>query len=371
MIGIRTAVVSLALACLALAPQAVSPAAKPAAGGSQAKPSPTPSVATAGASAVQGWYTPEVSAAVARFPEYVAKSPPFTGALHIAGSNAMAPLLTNFASSYESVYPGVKVTVKQGGSDKGLEALKAGQCEMAAISRELTATEIAELESATGLKVFEVPVALDATCIFVNADNPLPGISRDQLNGIFAITHSMTKDPIIRWNDLDPKSPLGDEFLPIYVLPMSHGTMQRFQEFAMPGEDLQTILRYFEPGPSSVVNACCAYPNAMGISGYANRQPRARMLPVSEGPGKPGVSPNFTTIRDRTYPMWRPLNLVVLAKDAASVPPLTLDFLQYIWSESGQDACATLGVVVVDIDRAPELMKPFVSSKFTGTVKAP
>lgn len=139
----------------------------------------------------------------------------------------------------------------------------------------------------------------------------------------------------------------------------------------MPGEDLQTVMRYIEPGPSSVVNACCAYPNAMGISGYANRQPRARMLPVSEGLGKPFVSPSFTTIRDHSYPMWRPLNLVVLAADAEQVPPLALDFLKFTWSESGQDTCATLGVVVVDIDRAPDLMKPFVGQKFTGTPKAP
>ena len=351
---------------LALSPQEAKPAAQP----SGAQSPAAPQVFT-GAAAIQGWYTAEVSAAVARFPEYAPKSPPFEGRIRIAGSNSMAPLLTKFASSYESMYPGVQVSVKQGGSQKGLEALKAGECDMAAVSRSLTDAEIKELEATSDRKVFQVPVALDATCIYVNADNPLAGITRDQLNGIFALTHSMTKDPIIRWSDLDRKSPLGDEFMPIYALPMSHGTMQRFQEFAMPGEDLQTVMRSIEPGPSAVVNACCAYPTAMGISGYANRQPRARMLPVSEGPGKPFVAPTFTTIRDHSYPMWRPLNLVVLASDPSDVPALTLDFLKFVWSESGQDTCAQLGVVVADIDRAPELMKPFVSSKFTGTPKAP
>ena len=360
-------VMSCAIASLALAPQSTKPAAPPSAPGN----APAAPAVLTGAAAIQGWYTPEVSAAVARFPEYVAKSPPFQGTLRIVGSNSMAPLLSKFATSYESMYPGVKVQVKQGGSQKGLDALKSNECDMAAVSRSLTEAEVKELEAATGRKVFQVPVALDATCIYVHADNPQPGITRDQLNGIFALTHSLTRDPIIRWNDLDPKSPLGDDFMPIYVLPMSHGTMQRFQEFAMPGEDLQTVMRYIEPGPSSVVNACCAYPNAMGISGYANRQPRARMLPVSEGLGKPFVSPSFTTIRDHSYPMWRPLNLVVLAADAEQVPPLTLDFLKFTWSESGQDTCATLGVVVVDIDRAPDLMKPFVGQKFTGTPKAP
>ena len=275
MIGGRTAVVSLAMACVALAPQATPPAAKPSAATSKAasaQPATAPAPMQAGSAAMQGWYTPEVSAAVATFPAYIAKAPPFTGTLRIVGSNAMGPLLSKFAASYESVYPGVKVQVKQGGSQKGIEALKSGQCDLASVSRLLSAEEIAQIEAATGKKVFEVPVALDATCIYVNADNPLPGITRDQLNAIFSITHSMSKDPIIRWSDLDRKSPLGEQFMPIYVLPMSHGTMQRFQEFAMPGEELQTVMRYFEPGPSSVVNACCAYSNAMGIAGYANRQ---------------------------------------------------------------------------------------------------
>jgi len=368
---LQLSLAGLALTCVALAPQSAPKAQAPA---SPPASTPAPAAITPGVSgsaALQGWYTPEVSEAVAAFPEYLSKTPPFEGTLRISGSNSMAGLLTKLATDYESVYPGVKVVVKEGGSSRGIAALKAGECDMASVSRALTEAEVKELEASSGLKVFQVPIALDATCIYVHADNPQPGITRDQLNGIFALTHSLTRDPIIRWNDLDPKSPLGDDFMPIYVLPMSHGTMQRFQEFAMPGEDLQTVMRYFEPGPSSVVNACCAYPQAMGIAGYANRQPRARMLPVSEGRGKPFVEPSFATIRDRSYPMWRPLNLVVLAKDASSVPALTLDFLKFIWSESGQDSCAQLGVVVVDIDRAPEVMKPFVGQKFTGTPKVP
>lgn len=372
---IRISLAALALACVALAPQTAPTSAASATGGTPAQAPATPPAAItpgmSGSAALQGWYTQEVSDAVAAFPEYLSKTPPFEGTLRISGSNSMAGLLTKLAMDYESIYPGVKVVVKEGGSSRGIQALKAGECDMASVSRALTEAEVKELEASSGLKVFQVPIALDATCIYVNADNPVAGITREQLNGIFSITHSLTKDPIIRWNDLDPKSPLGDDFMPIYVLPMSHGTMQRFQEFAMPGEDLQTVMRYFEPGPSSVVNACCAYPQAMGIAGYANRQPRARMLPVSEGRGKPFVEPSFATIRDRSYPMWRPLNLVVLAKDASSVPALTLDFLKFIWSESGQDSCAQLGVVVVDIDRAPEVMKPFVGQKFTGTPKVP
>ncbi len=315
--------------------------------------------------ALPNGYDTEVSDAVKRFPVYLSKNPPFTGTLRITGSGSMAQLLSGLAVGYESIYPDVKVVVKQGGSSKGLAALRAGECDMAAVSRDLTPDEVKELETATGRKVFQVAIALDAVCIFVNADNPLPSLTRDQLNGIFAITHSLTKDPILRWSDLDPKSPLGDAFMPLYMVSTTHGTMQDFMQWAMPDEQLQTITRNEEPGPSSVVNACCAYPAAMGISGYANRQPRARMVPVSEGLGKPAVAPGFRTIRDHSYPLTRSLNLVLLAPSEAEVSPLQLDFLKYAWSESGQDACATLGVVLADLDHPPQLLRDVVGQHFS------
>lgn len=315
--------------------------------------------------ALPNGYDVEVSDVVKRFPEYLSKTPPFTGTLRITGSSSMAQLLNGLATAYESIYPGVKVVVKQGGSSKGLTALRTGECDLAAISRDLTPDEVKELETATGRKVFQVAIALDAVCIFVNADNPLPALTRDQLNGIFAITHSLTKDPILRWSDLDPKSPLGDAFMPLYMLPSTHGTMQDFMHWVMPDEQLQTITRNEEPGPSSVVNACCAYPAAMGISGYANRQPRARMVPVSEGLGKPAVAPGFRTIRDHSYPLTRSLNLVLLAPSEAEVSPLQLDFLKFAWSESGQDTCATLGVVVADLDHPPQLLREVVGQRFS------
>jgi phosphate transport system substrate-binding protein len=310
-------------------------------------------------------YDIEVSDVVKRFPAYLSKTPPFEGTLRITGASSMGQLLNSLATAYESIYPGVKVSVKQGGSSKGLAALRAGECDMAAMSRDLTPDEVKDLETTTGRKVFQVPIALDGVCIFVNADNPLPAITRDQLNGIFAITHSLTKEPILRWSDLDPKSPLGDAFMPLYMVPTTHGTMQDFMQWAMPEEQLQTILRNEEPGPSSVVNACCAYPAAIGISGYANRQPRARMVPVSEGLGKPAVAPDFRTIRDHSYPLTRSLNLVLLAPSESEVPPLQFDFLKFAWSESGQDTCATLGVVVADLDHPPQLLREVIGKKFS------
>jgi ABC-type phosphate transport system substrate-binding protein len=89
------------------------------------------------------------------------------------------------------------------------------------------------------------------------------------------------------------------------------------------------------------------------------------MVPVSEGLGKPAVAPDFRTIRDRSYPLTRSLNLVLLAPSESEVPPLQFDFLKFAWSESGQDTCATLGVVVADLDQPPQLLREVIGKKFS------
>lgn len=304
----------------------------------------------------QSAYSLEVSARISQFPSYTPQTQELKGVIRISGSASMAPILTAVGEGFSAIYPKVVFTISQGGSSKGIQDLRTGQCDLAAVSRDLSAAEIAEIEAATKQRLFVMPVAIDAICIYVNADNPLPGITREQLNGIFSITHRLTEYPIMRWSDLDPSSPLKDAFIPLYIQSLTAGTMQEFQRFAMPNEGLQTVLRFTEPAPSSVVNACCAFHPAIGIAGYINSQPRARMLPVSKGAGEPFIAPSFATLSDGSYPMTRNLNLLVLAPNQESIPLATLDFFRFIWSEAGQDVCATLKAVVPDPKQTPAVL---------------
>jgi phosphate transport system substrate-binding protein len=192
--------------------------------------------------------------------------------------------------------------------------------------------------------------------VYVNADNPIAGMTKEQCNGLFSITHSMTEAPIMRWNELDPTSPLGNTFPPLYVPRATSGTLQLFIEWCMPGEQITTIGRYTEPGPSSVVNACCAYPTAVGISGYANRQARARAVPLSIGAGQPFIAPTVAAICDGTYPLARPLNLVFVATDAQHIPDGIREFLRFTLAEDGQDMAAMSGNIPMDASRTPEFL---------------
>ena len=301
-------------------------------------------------------YTAEVGELVNAFPSYAMSLGRPEGQLRIIGSDTMGPMLSSASIGYQRIYPKASIDVSQGGSSMGLAALEAGTCDLAAVARIVTAEERQRIATATKKQVFVVPVAQGAACVYVNVDNPLRCITRKQCNGLFSMTHSMTKDPILHWNELDPASPLGQTLPSLYVNPATSGTLQVFIDWCMPGEQLTTIGMYMERGPSSVVNACCAYRDVIGISGYANRQPRARALPIDMEDGKPPVEPNVANIRSGAYPMSRPLNLVFLAPDAKQIPVNIREFLRFLLSEDGQDTIAEVGNIPAEATNLPEFL---------------
>ena len=301
-------------------------------------------------------FTSALDPLVARFPCYSAGGTALSGSLSIASSDSLGALLVRASSSFRNIHPDASIDVKQCGSVKGLEELKAGTCEMASISRELSAQERSSIEQATGKKVFTVAIALGAVCVYVNADNPLPGLTKAQCNGIFSITHSMTPEPIIRWNQIDPSSPFGSDPAPLYIERKISGGLQIFQEWCMPGQGFTTINRFVEPGPSSVVNACCAYPTAIGIAGFSHRQPRARALPLSERKGGPFIPPTVETIRNGTYPMRQRMTLVFLMPRDGRIPPLWKNFLRFLLSQDGQDMVAKNALIPVEPASIPPLL---------------
>ena len=278
----------------------------------------------------------EIAKIIYDFPDYV-PVPSWKGSITIQGSDTMASTLTGLAEAFNRLYPDVKFNIRGGGSVQALADLVAGTCDFASVSRNLTDAEVAQIKKDSGVDVVEIKIASGGACVIVNADNPITKITREQLNGVFAITHSMTKDPIFSWKELDPTSPLGEEWIALYVTDENSSTMKTFTDFAMPNERFTTSYFYREPSPSSVVNACCAYKTAIGVGSYKHMQPRAKTLAVSGDNGKTFVGPTEMNIYTGKYPMSRPLELVAVLDKQGNLPPLLLDFARFILSETGQD----------------------------------
>lgn len=286
------------------------------------------------------------------FPDYV-PVPSWKGAITIQGSDTMAPTLTALAEAFNRLYPDVKFNIRGGGSDQAVQDLVAGACDFVSVSHDLTDAEVAQIKKDYGADVVEIKIASGAACVIVNADNPMTQITREQLNGVFAITHSMTKDPIFAWKELDPTSPIGQEWIALYVTDENSSTMKTFTDFAMPNERFTTSYFYREPSPSSVVNACCAYKTAMGIGSFKHMQPRAKTLAVSADKGKTFVAPTEMNIYTGKYPMSRPLQLVAVLDKQGNLPPLLVDFARFALSETGQDEIHDEGYSPADPKKLP------------------
>jgi len=300
-------------------------------------------------------YGREVSSMVGAFPTFLGSGAQHEDDIVIEGSDALAVMLVRAAKAWSTLQPQCEVIVHQASTDPGLQSLLAGRSALAAMARPLGPAEIERLESGGGT-VHQVQVARDGVAIFVHCDNPIAGLSRRQCNAIFSATHSMSPELVLRWNDLDPASPLGEDFFPLYMRDIRTGTMQRLMEWCMPGEPITTIGIFIEPSPSSVVNACCAYRNAMGVSSTGAARVRARMLPLAEADGGPYIPPTVTTIADGSYPLARSLNLVVVSDKDGVVPPHILAFLRYLWSQDGQDVVGVCNLVPADPTSIPAVL---------------
>ena len=120
----------------------------------------------------------------AKLPEYKS-STGVSGTLKSVGSDTMNNLMTLWAEGFKKFYPNVKIEVEGKGSSTAPPALIGGTASLGPMSRPMKADEIDAFEKKFGYKPTEIKVSIDALAVFVHKDNPLTGVTLDQLDGIF------------------------------------------------------------------------------------------------------------------------------------------------------------------------------------------
>jgi phosphate transport system substrate-binding protein len=99
--------------------------------------------------------------------------------LTIDGSVAMTAINRSLVRQFEAAFPTATVTAQEQGVDAALQALLAGNLDLAAIGRPLDQEELAQ-----GL--VEVPISREKIAIIVSAENPFQGdLTFDQFAQIF------------------------------------------------------------------------------------------------------------------------------------------------------------------------------------------
>lgn len=281
------------------------------------------------------------------------------GNIKVRGSDTMYPLLSRLSLEFQRRQPKVTIDIKGGGSSKAIEEFiqpplsktgkvvlreeRAGQFWILASSRELFDGEFKAFVTENGYEPVAIPVAVDAVALYVHKDNPLPGLTLDQIDAMFSTTRNRgAKQSITKWGQLGLTDGWENAPIQLHGRDRRSGTRGFFQEHVLAGgEFLQTL--HEEPGAASVILNLGRDQTGIGYSGLGLQTSTVRVVPLAESEGMPYVMPSSSTISDQTYPLRRVLYLYVNKNPKASIPPAAQEFLAYLMSHEGQEAVIKAG----------------------------
>ncbi|MCX5720638.1 MAG: PstS family phosphate ABC transporter substrate-binding protein [Nitrospirae bacterium] len=301
-----------------------------------------------------------------------------TGALRIQGSDTMSPLMTRLATEFQRRQPQVTVNVKGGGSTKAvaefleipipgriiLKEERTNQFLLVATSRELLDAEIKQFVSQHGYEPLAVPVAVDAVALYVHKDNPLPGLTLDQVDAIFSTTRKRGyKNELKQWGQLGLGNGWEKGEIQLYGRDRKSGTRAFFQEHVLAGGEFAPQLQE-QPGAASVVLALSRDQLGIGYNGLGLQASAVRMVPLAENQGMPFILPSSATISDQTYPLRRVLYVYLDKSPKSPLPPAAQEFLTFITSREGQEAVVRAGFFPLPTN---QVTKKFLSLGTTPT----
>lgn len=108
-----------------------------------------------------------------------------SGNLTSVGSDSLGNLLVFWAEAFKLLHPLVDIRIQSSGSATAPTALALGSADLGPMSRLMNEQEIQDFESALGYKPTPFIVAIDALAVLAHPDNPLTGLTMQQLMPYF------------------------------------------------------------------------------------------------------------------------------------------------------------------------------------------
>lgn len=208
----------------------------------------------------------------------------------VTGSSTVAPLVAEIGKAFEAQNPEIRVDVQSGGSTRGVIDVRSGLADIGMISRSLS-------EDENDLIGFEL--ARDGVGLILHLQNEVPALSRRQIVDIFT-------GKVTDWKDV------GGRPGRITVVNKAEGR-----------STLELFLAYFDLGVRDIAAHVVIGDNQQGIKTVAANPGAIGYVSIGtaefeSGAGTPirllgldGVEATVENVKDGTYPLARPLTLVI------------------------------------------------------------
>ena len=267
-----------------------------------------------------------------------------SGNLSSVGSDTLANLMTLWAEEFNRNYPNVNIQIQAAGSSTAPPALTEGTSNLGPMSREMKDDEIEDFEDKYGYKPTAIPVAVDALAILVNKDNPIKGLTMEQVDAIYSSTLKCgASKEIETWGDAGVAA-WGSKSIQLYGRNSVSGTYGYFKEHALCKGDFKSNVNE-QPGSASVVQSVTTSTNGIGYSGMGYTTSGVRMVPLAKKGSTAFVEPTPENALNGTYPLTRFLYIYVNKKPNQPLPPLENEFIKMVLSKAGQEVVIKDGYI--------------------------
>ncbi len=293
----------------------------------------------------------------ASIPEYKPASG-ISGNLSSVGSDTLANLMTLWAEDFNRAYPNVNIQIQAAGSSTAPPALTEGTSNLGPMSREMKDDEVEAFEDKHGYKPTAIPVAVDALAVLVNKDNPIKGLTMDQVDGIFSSTNKCGGSNIETWGDAGVTA-WGAKSMQLYGRNSVSGTYGYFKEHALCKGDFKSNVNE-QPGSASVVQSVTESTNGIGYSGMGYSTSGVKMVPLAKKGSKAFVEATPENALNGTYPLTRYLYIYVNKKPNQPLAPLENEFIKMVLSQTGQQSVIKDGYIPLPakvVDKALAMIK--------------
>jgi phosphate transport system substrate-binding protein len=242
----------------------------------------------------------------------------------LTGSSTIAPILQLVAEDLHAADPTLLIDVETGGSSRGIQDARAGQCDAGMASRDLQPGESASLAPRL--------IAYDGVAMIVNAANPVAALTGQQVVDVY-------KGSLRDWSELGGEGE-------IHVVNKAEGRAT-----------LTVFLEHFRLKNSEIRADAVIGDNAQGVRMVAGNPRAIAYVSIGEALSAvergesirlvalDGVAPTMTSVADGSYPLRRNLYLLFRGEPDATGRKI----LAHLASDRGREILTGLGFTPTDL----------------------
>ena len=303
-------------------------------------------------------------------PHYVPQKQ-LTGWIRLHGSNYLADgkLGEYWRDGFAKFQPGLRISFYLPTAAVAFAALYYNQADLAMGHRpgfydllayqRVMGFDPLEITAVTGS--YDVAGWENSTVILVNNENPLKGITLEQLDGVFGAARDggwagtnfrpdWARGPeknIRTWGQLGLKGEWADKPIHVYGFNLRYNTATDFADKVLKASDkwnenIHGYAHIVQPDgkryiqADQITDALARDKYGIAYNRYRGERPNIRRLAVAATDGGPFVEHTLETVQNRTYPLFQEAYFYTSVKPGTALEPNVKEFLRYVLSQEGQ-----------------------------------